>query len=142
MVSAEESQQKLNHLLRYECSSIPTAHVIVVCSVQTLSVSSLDVSLHVCVLCGCVCMTEKEEHYAVAYTSCVSWCVCVLSVCDVGRHQHPVLEEHVSHQPIRFLRFVSHINCGQGQRLPGEDHQSVFPQQQLQPRQELQTGPL
>lgn len=74
--------------------------------------------------------------------SAVAVCVCVEWVRDVGRHQHPFLEEHVSDQPVRFLGPVSNSGCPQGCLLPGEDHQSVFPQQQPQPGQELQTHSL
>lgn len=85
---------------------------------------------------------------AVAYTLvcvCVWVCMCrewVWCLSDVRRHQQPVHEEHVSNQPVRLLGSVSHGTCHQGRPLPREDHQSVFPQQQLQPGQELQTGPL
>lgn len=61
---------------------------------------------------------------------------------DVWRLQHPVLEGHDSQQPHRLLGYVSDSAPAQAECPPRQDYQSVFPEQQLQPRQELQTGAL
>lgn len=73
---------------------------------------------------------------AVAYMLCL--CVGV-RLCDVWRLQHPVLEGHDSQQPHRFL---GHVSDGAPAQAERQDYQSVFPEQQLEPRQELQTSAL
>lgn len=46
---------------------------------------------------------------AVVYVLCVRFCVH-----NVGRHQHLDLEEHVSHQPLGSLGYVTHDARRQG----------------------------
>lgn len=70
-------------------------------------------------------------------------CLCVgVRLCDVWRLQHPVLEGHDSQQPHGFLGYVSDSAPARAECPPRQDYQSVFPEQQLQPWQELQTGTL